>query len=441
MSFLDFLPLIIAAAGIYLFIKLRFFFFLHPIKTGGKVLHLMRKEQVRRSFFLALAGTLGVGNIVGVAYGISVGGAGTVFWIFVSGIFASVIKYSESALAAFHGRSGGCGMMHVIRSVFERAGKPMAFVYAALCLLLSLSMGAALQSKSVVNSIGSESEIPPAVLAAVFAAFVAFAVFGGTGKIEKITAILIPVSTLIYIFMCITVIFLNARAIPSTLLQILRGAFEYKSCIAGVGCFAFSRALKEGFARGLLSNEAGAGTSAMAQTRSGADFCAEVGLLGMCEVFFDTSLLCTLTGFSVLVSGGALCTGAGGMELVLSAMSSAFRGSAPYLLLLLIFSFAYSTVVCWYYYGGVCLDFLGMKKWRAAFSAVFIFFAFAGYLMPEAFIIFCTDYILFFMTVLTLITLIKSSERIVRLSEQYGLLKNTDIGKKSVARVLNRGSD
>ena len=135
----------------------------------------------------------------------------------------------------------------------------------------------------------------------------------------------------------------------------------------------------------------------------------------MCEVFFDTSLLCMLTGFSVLLSGVSL--GGSGIEIILNAMSASFGSISKILIFLLILFFAYSTVVCWYFYGMECVYYLTGKERCALYSFVFLLTVILGAVITESVLISVSDYILFFMTLITLITLLKNSERVCRLSE------------------------
>ena len=428
----DLLPLIITVAGAFFLIRLRFFFIAHPLKVIGKIKNTVKDKSSRKALALALAGTLGVGNIVGVSYGISVGGEGSLFWIFISGIFASVIKYAESSLAADMTHRGQGGMMHVISSSFKKCGKFLGALYAFLCLLLSFFMGAALQSRSAVSAGRCLIKLNPALVSLIFALLCAAVVFGGAKKIECATSIIIPLSTIIYIIICCAVIFKNASNIPSVLSRVINGAFNFKSAAGGVSGFFISKSIKEGYSRGLLSNEAGAGTSAMAQTRSKNMHPSDVGLLGLCEVFFDTSLLCMLTGFAVLSSSESLASSADGMQIVLSAVRSSVGRGGEAIVTMLVFSFAYSTVICWYYYGHECLEYLVGKRSPLMFSFSFVLISFLGYLIPEGVLIEFTDVILFSMSLLTLSVLIKKSERIVTLSEENGLLKKSDRGKKSV---------
>ena len=366
---------------------------------------------------------------MGVAFGLSCGGAGSLFWIFVSALFASVIKYAESSLAASYKVENQGGMPYVIRAVFKRAGCPLSAIYALLCLGLSFVMGAALQSKSAVESAALATEGNPSVFALVFTLLVLLVVLRGGGFVESVTAIAIPCATVVYVILCLSLIAFNIGKIPSVLSAVFRDAFNFRSAVGGTLGFLFSRSVKEGFARGLLSNEAGAGTSAMAQSRAEREHPAEVGLLGIVEVFFDTVLLCGLTGIAVLCAVPDPSAYESGMEIVTLAVSSLFGGAGRLIIFLLIALFAYSTVICWYFYGTQCMKFLFGREKSRIYTVLFIYSVFVGFLIPSSILIYTSDYFLLFMSVLTLLTLLKSSERIIGLSEQYGLLKKSDVGK------------
>ena len=324
--------------------------------------------------------------------------------------------------------------MYVLSSSFKRGGKFLGALYAFLCLLLSLSMGSALQSKSAVGAARRLVKINPGILALVFAVLCAAVIIGGAKKIENATSIIIPIATIVYITICLFAIIKNISSMPSVLSDIISGAFNFRSTVGGVSGFLISKSLREGYSRGLLSNEAGAGTSAMAQTRSKDLTPSDVGLLGMCEVFFDTSLLCTLTGMAVLSSLGGENISGDGMEIVLSAIRSSVGDGGECTVILLVFTFAYSTVICWYYYGCECLKYLVGNKGVLVFASFFVFSSFIGFTVPEGTLIKATDVILFLMSILCILALIKNSERIITLSEENGLLKKSDSGKKRVPR-------
>ena len=426
MNILNLLPAIIVASGFFLLVKLRFFFIWHPKKTFSKLKAAVSSKGAFSSLCLSLAGTLGVGNIVGVAFGISVGGPGSVFWLFISSIFSLVLKFSEATLASDKKLSSGSGMIDVIKLSFPNRLVPLSFIYAFLCLLLSLSMGAALQARAAVESIISydKSFIIPAFI---FTVLVALAIFGGASRIEKITAWLIPLTTLLYIVLCLAVIILKIERLPEIIIEIFNDAFSIKAGLGGVGGFLIISKMREGFSRGLLSNEAGAGTSSFAHTRNADATPVSVGLVGMCEVFFDTVVLCMLTAFSVLLSLPSLEKYSSGIEIVKAALSVLGPFSTP-LLAISIFAFAYSTVICWYYYGKCAFHHL-TEKGHFLFPVAFIASVFFGAITPSGYLIVISDYVLFFLSLISLLTLIKNSDRLVFLSENEGLLQKTNSGK------------
>lgn len=417
MSLLNFLPLIIIIAGLYFLIKLKFFFIRHPIKVIKKLFITLREKSSRRALALALAGTLGVGNIVGVAYGIMKTGGGCILWILISSIFSGVIKYSESLISADEREEGCGGMMYVVKNTFSHLGKPLALLYAALCLMLSLTMGAMLQAKSVISFANEAVNIKPIFFAIFFAFFVFISIVNGSERIEKITSVVIPMATIVYIFLCFSVIFKNISNLSETIFKIISSSLNLSSVGAGAFLFLSSSALREGFARGLLSNEAGAGTSAMAESRSRSSDASAVGLLGACEVFFDTTLLCTLTGITILITGIDVKSYSNAAALIIGSFENSLGSVSGIALFILIAAFAYSTVICWYYYGFECVRFLFGKASYRVYLFFFITSVCFGFVFGEGSVIKVTDYILFFMTVITLLTLIKKSERIALLSE------------------------
>lgn len=418
------LPLLVSSVGAYMLFKLRFFFILHPMRTARRAFLGMKDSDSFSSLTLALAGTLGVGNVLGVCVGISVGGAGSVFWMLVSGIFAAVLKYSEVTLAAdgaFRPERSVGGMPYVISALFGSFGKPLATLYASLCLALSFVMGAGLQGRAFVDSMGGIFDTPPVIASLLLAIFVAFCIIFGTKFISKITVILIPMSTIVYIIITLSVIVLNFSAIPSVLRSIISGAFTLRGGAGGLLGFLTSAALREGYSRGILSNEAGAGTSTMAHARSGILSPAGLGVMGIAEVFFDTWLLCMLTAFSVLCAGqDALSEGAlmGMVRIIGEQLGS------PFVLLFLfcVFVFAYSTVICWFYYGSGCIRFLFRREARPLFTLLFLLAVLLGSLAKESMLIALTDLLILSMSCISCSAVIKCSDRIKRLSELGGVI-------------------
>lgn len=429
MSLLSFLPILIVLSGSYLLIKLNFFFFKHPIRTLKFAFSGKNKKKSVISLMLALAGTLGVGNISGVAIGIATGGPGSVFWLVLSALFSSSIKYSEVFLSS---KFNGAGMIGVIKNSFKPYGKALSYTYAALTIILSFSMGSAFQARAIAEAGESINGINTLYLFTGLALFVAFVCISGTKKIKSAVSLTIPVATLLYTGMCILVISRNIHRLPKVLSTILSSAFSSKSIEGGVLGFIVSSGMKEGFARGLLSNEAGAGTSsfshtshfdlsARAQRRNKTasmhfnDNCdlqpsdndaIRAGIFGILEVVFDTLLLCPLTALTILIGyDGNRFSGS------LVDLSSVFENnlgkSAPALLLCSIIFFAVSTTLCWYYYGIISLKYI-FRGTSVLYSALFFIFFMTSLLTEIPHVLFITDTALFLLSLISLSALIKN---------------------------------
>lgn len=428
------LPIILTLVGGYFIIKLRGFFILHPLRTAKKAIRALKHKGTLSSLSLALAGTLGVGNVFGVAYGIILGGAGSVFWLFVSSVFASVIKYAEVVISQdnlFAKRNGHHGgMYYVIKASFAGAGKFMSGTYALACLLLSVVMGAALQSSTMVESLSFGLGIQPKLSAAAFAALVFVAIVGGSKIITRVTSFAIPMTTVIYIVLTSAIIIVNFSRLPAVLTEIMSSAFTVRSGGGGVLAFMLTGACKEGYSRGMLSNEAGAGTSSMAHARSGILNPASAGIMGIVEVFFDTALLCMLTAFAILVTVPDPSSFSGGMELVTAAVGG-LGVFGEWVLLICVFFFAYSTAICWYYYGNECASFLSPNG-VPFFAILYSLAVFLGGVVGGGVLVMFTDGLMIILTLLTLSALIKNSDRVIALSESGGVIPP----KKNIKGIL-----
>ncbi len=416
-------PIMVSVTGIYLLIKLHFFFFIKPFKTLKMFVSSLRHKENRGSLCLALAGTLGVGNIFGVAAGIMIGGAGSVLWLLLSSIFSSVIKYCEALLTTDYFMNKKGGMQLVIKGTFKKTGGFLSYLYSVLCLLLAFFMGAAMQSRAAYDLSREALNISPWIFIPFFLTLIIISVSGGGDKIEKINTFVIPTTTIIYIIMSLSVVFCNFSRLGNAIELIVFDAFSTSSFAAGIGMFLFSRGLKEGFCRGILSNEAGVGTSAFAHSRAEKREPSIAGLYGMCEVFFDTVLLCPLTALMILTSVGDLERFKTPMALVSFSVESVFGVGGKIVLAILVLSFAFATVSCWFYYGTECTLYLFKGKFKLLFSLVFISFVSFGIFIPDAPLLAATDVIILFMSVLTLSVIVKEHKRIVTLTKASGLIK------------------
>ena len=429
------LPILITLVGAYFLVKLRFFYILHPLRALRKTFSSFGENRAAalRTLSLALAGTLGVGNITGVAVGIMVGGAGSVFWLFISAIFASVLKYSEAVLT-MDNLSSGAGMMYVIRNSFTRLGGVLSMLYAALCVMLAFFMGSALQTNTIAQTVSAALPFSAAWVAPAMLILVSLGVIGGGEKIEKITVFLIPLTAIVYILITSSVIIANFSRIGEIIGVIVGSAFSAEGVLGGALGFLTSKGIKEGYARGILSNEAGAGTSSLAHSRNDGATPVCEGMLGMCEVFFDTALLCMLTAFAILLAVPNPSEYTSGMKLISDALESTLGNAYRAPLLFSVFSFAYSTVICWYYYGLECSKFLFGRRAQTPYFILFMLSILFGAVADMLALIKSVDLFLLALTLISLITLLKNSDRVLTLSERENIISKRVSSKEGAHR-------
>lgn len=400
------LPVLITLTGIILLFRLRFFFVIHPIRTAKKFLSAANDREARRALYLALAGTLGVGNIFGVAAGIMIGGPGIVLWLVVSSFFSMIIKYAETFVVCENVTDKG-GMAGALPKILKRNGKKLSILYAMMTVVLALTMGSAIQSAALIDVAEKTIEMNKLVGGLILATMFVPCLVGGTRKIENITEMLIPLTTILYIFACFAVIFAKMSNFIPTVNLIIKSAFSPQAFTTG----AFLIAIKEGFARGMLSNEAGIGTSALAHSKIRHKSSSAAGVLGMSEVFFDTTLLCTLTAMVILLSVKDIGAFSTPMSLVYTAFTSTLGRPFGYILLGMVFAFAYSTIICWYYYGYECVNhYFALIKptYIMAFVSVMIL---SPYVKTEK-LLFITDLTMLAMAFITLFCIMKLIDKI-----------------------------
>lgn len=425
-------PLILIVTGIYFCVRLNFFHFLHPIKWLKKML---RKESGEaegetplHALCMALAGTLGVGNITGIALAISIGGAGSIFWMWVSAFAAMIIRYAEIVLALYSRVSiqdgkNGCAMYYIKRAFKGKQGEITAFIFALLCLACAIFLGAIIQANVISESLFEVFGYPKAMSGALLALLTAFVIFGGRRKISSLTAKIVPFMTILYIFISIFAICSRAEFILPAFRRIFSDAFRIESACGGFVGILTSSALRTGVSKGLISNEAGCGTAPMAHATTSAKSPAKQGLFGIFEVFVDTILLCTLTALVILTSFENIPTlSGGGIMLIISSFSFVFGKNAGFLITVCIFFFAFATIICWAFYGETCFNYLSKNKSRL-FLIIFCASLFYGGIAAPLFVWTITDFIISLMTVINILAIIKMADSVVALSADYGLIK------------------
>ena len=286
----------------------------------------------------ALAGSIGTGNIVGVAAAITVGGPGAIFWMWVSSTFGMMTVFAENLLAAKHRSApGALGYIESIR----KWGRPLAVFYAAGCCLSSFGMGNMTQTNACAASL-ERFGLPAGITGIILSVLVFFVARGGLQFAVKITERLVPLMTLLFITASLGVLWVFRDNLPMAFRSIFENAFSLR---AGAGGTAGALlALKTGVSRGVFTNEAGLGSSAFAYDKVTDRTPVELGCMGIFQVFVDTIVMCTVTGLCILCCRSPMLEGA---KLTFFAYESALGQPGGWAVSLCTALFAAATVISW----------------------------------------------------------------------------------------------
>ena len=415
------LPAYLLITGIYFGFRLRWFHILHPVKCIGFALSGDRKRAVS-ALTLALAGTLGVGNMVGVASALAIGGCGAVFWMWVSAAFAMILKYSEIVLSIRHmfyeGGEGRGGATYYIRNIFlslrlPAAGKILSALFAVLFAINALTMGSMLQSGAVSQAMSIGFSVPLPIGSAAIALLTLSVCVAGKRGVMRVTERIVPIMTLCVLVLSAAVLILRAEEIPEAFGRIFEGAADFRAAGGGILGFLLSDAVRLGTMRGLISNEAGCGTSPTAHAEAGATCAARQGIFGIFEVFVDTILLCTVTALVIIVSHVPLDE-TDLMGITLGAYSSVLGRWSEYPVAASVVCFGFATVVCWSHYG--CEGVYYLCRHPAAktvFTVIFSLSVFLGGVISPDAVWGISDLAIGAMTLINLTVLLLGRDQIV----------------------------
>ncbi len=302
----------------------------------------------------SLSAAIGTGNIVGVAAAISLGGAGAVFWMWVSALLGMIIKAGEIALGIFYreSREGEYigGPHYYIKNALPKPLSSFGVVFAFFGIMASFFCGNITQINSAVSGV-SQNVVIRLIAGVLIAVIISFVIGGGVSKITRFLEKMLPFMAIIYILLCFGVIFRNITELPSAFYKICVGAFNPRAVTGGcVG--SVLRVISIGASKGIFSNEAGLGTAALAHSNVTRTTPQKQSLFGIFEVFVDTVLICTLTALTILTSGVIIDYEKGfSANLTLNAFSTVYGKLSYILLLIMLLLFGVSSVIGWASYG------------------------------------------------------------------------------------------
>lgn len=331
----------------------------------------------------AIAAQVGTGNIAGAATALAIGGPGAIFWMWIAAFLGMATIYAEAIMAQKYKKVGDDGEVtggpvYYIRAAFSGGfGKVLAAIFAVLITLALGFMGNAVQSNSIAAAFNTAFGLPQWIMGIILAVLALFVFLGGTGRIAKITELIVPIMAAFYIVGSLIVIIVNFKEIPYAFQAIVVGAFAPSSIVGGAAGATMKLALTKGVARGLFSNEAGMGSTPHAHAVAKVNHPVEQGFVAMIGVFIDTFVILNLTAF-VIITTHSIPTGKTGAELSQYAFSTLYGKGGDIFIAICMFFFAFSTILGWYFFGQANIKYLFGSKAVKIYSVIVAVCVFLG---------------------------------------------------------------
>ena len=393
---------LLVGTGVFLTIRLKFLTWRNLGYALNSVLSKEARTKKRGSgdispfsaLMTALAATIGTGNIVGVATAMVLGGPGALVWMWISACFGLTSKFAECMLAIKYrmvnenGEMSG-GPMYTMKHAFKnkKIGNCMGFFFALFTVLASFGIGNLTQANSISAALNQTFSIPAWVTGVVITVLALFIIVGGIKNISKVSQVVVPGMAVFYVVAGIIVILGNISNVPSGVATIFSMAFNTQAVAGGVGgtiMVSMMQSLRWGVARGVFSNEAGLGSAAITAAAATTDNPVRQGYINMTGTFFDTIVVCTITGLAIASSGvlgtldasGELVTGS---ALTILAFSTVLGKVGGILVSIGIALFAFSTIIGWEYHGEKAFEYIVKKpKYCIIYRIVFSLVSYIG---------------------------------------------------------------
>lgn len=382
------LPLVFTLIGCGLFFsvyfgfpQVRFFFhsFRNLVNSAGQA-KTSKGISPFQALCTSLSGAIGLGNIAGVAVALSLGGPGTLFWMWVAAVIGMATKFTSIALALrFKGEDSGSGPMITIKNGLSRSALPLAYMYSFFIILGAFGLGNMFQANQVAQLVEHQLGVPLWMSGLILAFVVGLVILGGIQRIGQVAGSIVPLMLLLYLGMSLMVVSSNAEMLPQIFTDIFRGAFQGSAAVGGFAGAAFKEVLIQGFKRAAFSNGAGMGDAAMAHSAVDTSPIKQA-LIGSLGPFIDTIIVCTLTALVLLSTGvwDDATASVQGAELTALAFSSFFGPMGGFLLTLVSVIFAFTTMIAFAYYGERGTLFIFGKRGVLSYRLLFLALTFFG---------------------------------------------------------------
>ena len=384
----DWMLVLLLGLGIYYtfltgFVQIRLFPFI--LKSFVKEIKGKKNKQTEdgkcssyQALCTAVASCVGSGNIVGVSTAILSGGAGALFWMWVAALLGMATKFAEITLGIrYHGHDKNSdivgGPMYYVAHGFKMK---WLGVLVAILLFIQNAGATLIQSNTISGVVEEAFSLPPLVTGIILAVLMTCVISGGFKRLVHTAEKIVPIMAVFYIIGGLIVILMNISALPDVVVSIFQGAFTVKAGVGAAAGLTMKQALRYGVARGLYSNEAGEGSAAVLHASAQVDHPVRQGLFGIMEVFIDTILLCSTTGFTILITR-VNQTHTTASTLAAAAFGSVFSG-LRFVIYISLILFASTSIMSQWYFGHVSLTYLNKPKGTVIYRLIFPFLIILG---------------------------------------------------------------
>ncbi|HUW50333.1 MAG TPA: sodium:alanine symporter family protein [Sulfuricella sp.] len=335
----------------------------------------------------ALAATVGIGNIVGVATAITLGGPGAVFWMWMTGLVGMVTKYSEAVLAVKYREKGEHGMRGgPMYYLAKGAGLPkLGWLFALFTALATFGIGNMTQANAAAKIFEATFHVAPWVTGIVLMTLTALVILGGIRSIGKFTSLLVPFMIIGYVGSALVVLALNITEIPHAFYLIFSSAFSPSAATGGFAGATLAAAMRFGIARGVFSNESGLGSAPIAAAAARTHDPVKQALVSMTQTFIDTLVVCTMTAL-VILTATSWTKGISAGQLTSASFGETLGSTGEIIVALATALFAYSTLIGWNYYGEKAIEYLFGSRSIRIYRIVFIAVVVVGAMMNLEFV-------------------------------------------------------
>ncbi|KAB2314561.1 sodium:alanine symporter family protein [Betaproteobacteria bacterium SCN2] len=368
----------------------------------------------------ALAATVGIGNIVGVATAITLGGPGAVFWMWMTGLVGMATKYSEAVLAVKYREHGEHGMRGgPMYYLAKGCNLPkLGWLFALFTALAAFGIGNMTQANAVSGIFQSVFSIEPWVTGVTLTLLTGLVILGGIKSIGRFTSFLVPFMIVGYVAAALIVLALNASEVPDALYLIFYHAFNPIAAGGGFAGAAVAAAIRYGVARGVFSNESGLGSAPIAAAAARTSDPVKQALVSMTQTFIDTLVVCSMTAL-VILTATPWTEGVGAAQLTSASFAETLGGGGEILVALATALFAYSTLLGWSYYGEKAVEYLAGARAIRAYRVVFVSVVIIGAMMQLEFVWNFSDLMNGLMAIPNLIALLLLSKIVKQETDRY----------------------